>query len=255
LRGAAVRFGLVMLLAGLAAGAPARADEVPLRFAVPALPIWAQSRVLGEPAGVAVDVVRLLMSRAGVRGTIRALPIARILSAEDRGGWDFAILARQPDDGPDEPKLLAKIAELSWIVVARPGRPLKTMDDLPKLGRIAAFRGVIGTMPLLTGMPGVRIEEVSSVLSGLRMLAAGRVDAVTGSDIVIDALASHLGIADRLGDRLFIAPVVASLAASDAQAETPAAEALKTAAEELVAEGAIQRMIDTALRDAVAAAK
>jgi hypothetical protein len=231
------RFCLVLMMF-CAAPWPARADERVLRFDVPELPLWATTPPGGgEPVGIAPTAIHMVLDKARLRGEIRALPMRRLLAPESASGRDYLLFVDEGDGAPPGSVRLARLLELNAVVVARRGIPLHERADLDRVGPIAIARGV-AVPGSLRGDEALQFDEVRSLDSGLRMLAAGHVNAVLGIDAAIDRLAEQLGDTDILGDSLAVQRLDGMLGASDAEAATPEASAIGRAASDLAKSGA-----------------
>jgi ABC-type amino acid transport substrate-binding protein len=232
----------------LASMTPASADEA-LRFAVLESPIWAETPAEQPPGGVEFDVVRAILDRAGVHAEIIILPLGRILAGGAADRWSFAVATRNQASVASGVVYLAKIVTIPTVIVARKGLVVRRSEDLAGLGPIASIRNLFSDRDVQGILP-ITFEQVPSTENGLRMLAAGRVNAVISTVLSLDLFAMHTGNADLLGDRLTpdALPVEAWLVASKDAADTQAARALAEAVEEMAASGTTWRVMTNAFR-------
>jgi hypothetical protein len=238
-----------LLLSLIFGSSTADAEERVLRFDIPALAPWAESGPDGgEPTGIAVNVVHMLLDRCHLTGRVRALPMTRLLAPVSAAERDFIMFGTLHDPSPPGVIYLTQIGELRGVVVARRGMQLRDMGDLSRVGPIATLRTALWPFYTIDD-PAMILEQVPSIESAIRMLAAGHVNAVSGTDVAIEAIARQLGDSDLLGDELEVARVRLILAASDAESNTPEAAALRDAADAMAREGVVADFINNALRN------
>jgi len=242
----------VLLLSLIFGAFAARADERVLRFDIPALAPWAENGPDGaEPTGIAVTVVHMLLDRCHLKGRVRALPMTRLLAPISAPERDFIMFGTLHDPSPPGVIYLTQIGELRGVVVARRGLQLRDAADLSRIGPIATLRAALWPFYTIDD-PALILEQVPSIESAVRMLAAGHVNAVSGTDVAIEAIARQLGDSDLLGDALEVARIRLILAASETEAKTPEATSLREAADAMASEGVVAEFINNALRNPAA---
>jgi hypothetical protein len=215
---------------------------------VPELPLWGEVPAGGgEPVGIAVATAHMMLDRAGLQGRVRAVPLGRIFASDSAPDRDFMLTAVMQDSPPPGLTVLAVFGDLRIVVAARRGIELHSLADLERIGPIARIHGVPWP-PVLSSDPAIVTREVRSVENAIRMLAAGRISAVTGTDLIIDSLAQQLGDSDILGDRVELEHLDAVLASNGPPADPEIAAALAKAAREIAAEGSFVTFMNNALR-------
>lgn len=178
----------------------------------------------------------LLCERAHLRHLDRVLPQRRAYSLAANDGRDFYFVTRSIDVASIGGVRLTPLFDVTVVAVARRGLKLSGKADLATLGEIAFPAGSPPERGYMVD-PSWHLHAVPSVDNALRMLNAGRVDAVLDVDFVIDDRAAALGLTAALGDRVEVYGDGVDLAATAEAASTPEAAALRQAAEELAPTG------------------
>ncbi|MUM77240.1 transporter substrate-binding domain-containing protein [Pseudodesulfovibrio sp. F-1] len=197
---------LVPALALLPGGiTPVRADEARvLRLAVVDMAPYGFVHN-GEPAGLGLELGELLAAGAGAGTTATLSSRRQILQALARGEADMAVLPGGPPPGRGAVNA-GPLLQSQFAAIARSGTPLRSRHDLA--GKtVAVVRDEPGD-PLLSTRQGVALLPVPDLSRGLKLLLAGKVDAVAAERLAllhaVDAL--HLP-ARALGSPLPLSPV------------------------------------------------
>jgi len=193
------------------------------QLVVPDAAPWAQVAPDGTRSGIAVEMARTLSGRAGIDLDLRLAPIGRLYALLEKGVGQYGLV---PWPGPETGRVekLGGLLDLPLMAVARDDAPPPTIERLRRAGRIGVLRGAVPMFS--TGIAaGLPFEEVPDALAGLKMVGAGRLDAMVISSFVLDRLTerqradNHLGRPEWL-EMAHIALVAAQDAATTEEGRT-----------------------------------
>lgn len=130
------------------------------------------------------------------------------------------------------------------IAVTRKGTPpLARYEDLYRLSKGVGFlRGAKYGHPIDTD-PLVPRVDVAQTSTALTMLAAGRLDAVVGTALLVAAQAKEEGLEGSMGSRLILGHMTFNLMAAADRAGDPRIQAVAKALNELRAEGVFEQLL------------
>jgi ABC-type amino acid transport substrate-binding protein len=145
----------------------------------------------GEPAGLACEAALALAAGAGFEPATVLVSRAEALRRLASGEADMAVMTGGPPSGAAITNL-GPVAVSRFIVLGRAGTALRTPRDLP--GKtVATVRGAPED-PALSTRCGVAVLPVANAANGLKLLLAGRVDAVAGERLVLLQAAAAMNL-------------------------------------------------------------
>lgn len=170
---------------------------------------WAPYQVAGEngPEGLDIELVRRIAARAGCEVEFKRMPWARLLKSIQRGDIDGAMAAARNAERAAYAYFTKPYRnETVGLMVRKSDEAIRDMDSLREIvasGReIGMWRDYYygETVEALKSDPetadGFRVMDQGTTL--LRMLAAGRFDAVLGDPVADTDTAKDLGITDKI---------------------------------------------------------
>lgn len=155
----------------------------------------------GRPAGIDVDLMRELSRRTGVELHVHLQPFKRVLEELRQGRLDAGMAVLHSTEREAFLQYTGVLRLSRYQLFVRRGQefPFERAEDLR--GRsVAVVRGFLvgDTLREELSSARVRLESVASQEQTLRMLLAGRVDAIAGQSVVMRHLAREQGAAGRL---------------------------------------------------------
>ncbi len=195
--------------------------------------------------GMMYEIGNLIAETAGIPYQNRVVPYARTVANLRDGHADMVLRFGNPE--------LTQVATQVAPVVAMPVQVFTLAGR--EVNSIAALRGktvaVARSFPLdrrISAEPAIRLYLVDNNEHGVRMLFAGRVDALIGSDFGVLGAIRHLQRKpEDLGPTLPLEQQYFWLHLSRRVGDPAIADRLKTAVETLQQQGAIQRIWQTYL--------
>ena len=196
----------------------------------------------GESSGLAVDVIALLAARSGLRLEARGIPLARIgvrLAQSQQGG--FAVFAR-PETLPVHVVELGDTLDIPLLAIASRGEPDPTLDRLRQLGGVGLVHGAARLLPpdLVRGIP---VREMPDIMSGLKMIETGRVDAMLLTQVEADLISPEQKQRLRLGTAVQVGVLHIMLASNESIAGQAEARQLEGAWNACLRDGSIARLL------------
>jgi polar amino acid transport system substrate-binding protein len=199
--------------------------------------------------GLNVRIVAELKRRSGQPIEAKVVPSARHVTQFRQEKQAYSI--SQTDNLTDEDgPILGEVSQYPVVVVTTKGQPLKTYDELIAL---SADKG-LGIMRRLSYAPlgadeRIKKVEINTIENGLRMLAAGRVSAVVGSQPAILAAAEKTETTAMLGAMLVINHASHVLRARPEAANSAMSLALAQTLSSMRKDGTIARIISDYQRE------
>ena len=157
--------------------------------------------VAGNAAGIDVDILAELSRRTGVEFDIQLAPFKRVIETVRDGRVDagMAVLRSAEREGF---AIFTGVLHNSTYALFVPAGSTLAFDGLDSLrGRhIGKVRGffVSEAFDAEVAAGQIRITEAATAEQSLRMLVAGRIDAISGQAVVTRYVARELGLADRI---------------------------------------------------------
>lgn len=195
----------------------------------------------GQSKGLYFEIGNRVAEAAGLSFTNRVVPFARAITALENGDADMSMFFRREGN----PRLvpLAKVYVLKNIVIGRKGTRFETFADLQ--GKEVAKMRRTDYGEAFEKDSAIAMVEINNYAQGIAMLMEDRVDAVVGPEIGLFFSARQSGY----GRELFSAPLEVSrrevwVQVSAATVDEAKQAALKAAIELLLADGAIQQIIE-----------
>ena len=177
-----LEFSLTTLIAALVLPLSFALAE-PVRFVIVDFPPYALHDDPEGRLGLMADIDIAIAERAGLSVTDKVLPMARAIKNLERGLSDCAVIALTPWS---EEKFLpvAKILNrFDAIIVTREGLPITRVEDLHGK-RLAIPRGSFSDSPISSD-PNIEQVLTNGYEQSVRLLKAGRVEAIAGSELSI----------------------------------------------------------------------
>ena len=155
----------------------------PIRFATVDYVPYALHDDLHGRLGLFTDFSTAIAERAGISISEDVLPMARAIKNLERGLTDCAIMARTPwSEEKFQP--VAKVFErFDAAIFTRAGLTITRVEDLHGK-RLAIPRGSFLDSPISSD-PNIERVETNDYKQSVRLLKAGRVDAIAGSELSI----------------------------------------------------------------------
>lgn len=150
----------------------------------------------GAPAGVSVDLARMLAERLGLVVDLVAYGSARAVNeALDADAWDVAFMAADPERA-ERVAFTAPYVEIEASYVVRADAPFRSCADLDSPGlRIAAGRKAAYELHLARTLRHAAIDRAPDQGAALRLFLDRGLDAGAGVRQALDAFAAdHAGL-------------------------------------------------------------
>lgn len=166
---------LCLWLVGLLLAATGMAEELRPLALVPDVEPWGYADSQAQPAGLLADFYQVLFARARLSPTIELRPYARVLQDLATGQAHLSVMFR----GPAADKVarsLGLVVPTPVLVLARPGSSARALADLAG-GQVGFLRGS-RYGKVFDDDASFRHIPVNNADQGLRMLLAGRLDAL-----------------------------------------------------------------------------
>lgn len=223
-------------------GAVGTASSQTLTWAIAAAPQYAEVDVAGEPFGPAYEVTISMVERSGLDIGVAVVPGGRLFEGLASGAYGFVSAPVGPAADAFG-TLLTEVFDVPVIAVVAEGARLAGPEDLADLKAIGVARGTLPDLPLLQQL-SPQLVELPTTRNGVHMLASGRIDALIASALGIILTARSEGLAQRLGENIRVGDMRLGLYASKGLAYSPAAQQLRRAVEEVVAEGVVEAVAE-----------
>ncbi|PXX40368.1 transporter substrate-binding domain-containing protein [Undibacterium pigrum] len=203
----------------------------------------------GSYDGINVRIANELRRRSGVPLELVIVPSSRhlLMFPADKEAYSISQSENFTDhDGV----ILSEVTQFPIMVVAQRGAVLKNYDDLIAL---AADRGIGMMRRLSYGTfaqdERVRKVEINTLENGLRMLEAGRISGIVGSQPAILAAAERNSSTHLLGPGLVIAYGAHVMRVRPEFAASTQSKALSATLLAMKNDGSIARILDDFLKD------
>lgn len=226
---------ILVLLAVIVSSVSPCAEADPPVWGITTIAPWGAEVEAADTPSISGAIVREIARRVGLDFRIEPLPYARLLHRIETDTIDVALAFRRRDAEAFS-AYPACLFQVPIVAYARKGLPLTRYEDLATLkGGIGIIRGVTY---------GERFESDSTLARSvetdfppmLRKLAAGRLDGVAGSSVVLMHYAQAVAASDLLGDRLLLTVTEACVQVPKARADAPLTQAIVTVAQAMTAE-------------------
>ncbi len=203
----------------------------------------------GAYDGINVRIVNELRRRSGIAIELQVVPSARHVAMfpSDKEAYSIS----QSENFTDQQgSFLVEVTQYPVIVVAPRGAVLKNFDDLLNL---SANKGIGMMRRLRYGNFGqderIRKVEINTLENGLRMLEAGRISGIVGSQPAILAAADSNGMRNLLGPSLVISFGSHVLRVRPEFAQSTTSKTLVSTLLAMKNAGSIARILDAFLKD------
>lgn len=194
----------------------------------------------GQPTGLYYEISNRIAEAAGLSYTNQIVPFARAITELERGDADMSMFFRR--EGNPQLAPLIVVYTLKNVLIGRKGTQFDALDDLH--GKLVAQTRRTHYGEAFENDPAITKVEVTDDAQGIAMLMNNRVDAYVGPEINIFFTAQQAGYArEDFGAPLEVSQRDVWVQTSAVVDEATQA-ALKAAAESLLAEGAIQQIVE-----------
>lgn len=151
-----------------------------------------------RPAGLDTEIVHAVLTRIGVTPEYEAMPWNRVLKRLDMDGYDLAFQFVDTPERRAKYLLVGPFRMGRTVVMARRSNPVRfeSMQDLTGL-RVVTVQGFAYTAEFDAAVGFTRIP-VNDVTLGVKMVAAGRADAMIGDIWSLSGAADSQGLAGQL---------------------------------------------------------
>ncbi|MBE0507388.1 MAG: transporter substrate-binding domain-containing protein [Marinospirillum sp.] len=235
---------LLVLLPWLSfpAGAEAASEEPPLIALIMETEPWGfYHPATGELQGIWLDIAQELELTSGLSQTKRLAPYARVIEGLANGAADVSYLIRS-EDRDAEVTHAGHLFDFGSIVQVRQGIQLKSYDDLQGL-RIGVLQS-IRLSPRFDQDQQLHKVMVRNYENMLAMLAAGRLDAVSGNSLSLAYLQEQMQMQGLVGDRLVLQVTPVTVQFSQRSQRLVQIPRIQKAVEQLREEGRIDAVLD-----------
>lgn len=203
---------------------------------------WGGEVETSETPSISGAIIQEISRRVGIEFRIEPLPYARLLRRIEADTIDIALSFRR-QDAEAFSAYPACLFRVPIVAYARKGLTLRQYEDLTHLsGGIGVIRGVTY---------GERFDQDPTVVRSvetdfppmLRKLAAGRLDGVAGSTVMLMHYAQQTNVTGLLGDRLLLTLTEVCLQVPKGRADVPLTRAVVAAVRAMAAEGWAEALI------------
>jgi polar amino acid transport system substrate-binding protein len=149
----------------------------------------------GNPTGTHWDYLDAIAEHSGLCINKRLLPYARVRASLEQGGHDGGIMFRS-EDLDSKIQAAAHIRSLAVVVIPRKGISIDTYEDLKGL-QIGKTRSTRLNSRFDTDT-ALRKYKLNNYEQAVKMIAAGRLDAVAGSQLVLSYQLNKLDAFDKV---------------------------------------------------------
>ncbi|SFX43941.1 substrate-binding periplasmic protein [Marinospirillum alkaliphilum] len=214
----------------------------PLRALIMETEPWGfHDETTGQAMGIWLEIAALIEAESGLQQQKRLVPYARVLESLHYGDADLSYLIRAPArDG--EVQHAGYLFSFGSVVLAREGIKLERYEDLAGL-RIGVLRG-IRLSPRFDADTSLNKVYLRNYETLIGMLAAGRLDAISGNSLSLMYLSEQLQVSELLGDRLVLQATPVTVQFSLHYEDTQRMERIQQAVERLQQSGAIEQVLD-----------
>lgn len=202
--------------------------------------------------GINVRIANELRRRSGVSLELVVVPSARHMAMfpADREAYS---ISQAENFSNQEGSFLSEVTQFPILVVAQRGAVLKNYDDLIALSMV---RGIGMMRRLSYGTFGqderIRKVEINTLENGLRMMEAGRISGIVGSQPAILAAAEKSASANSLGPSLVISYGSHVMRVRPEFASSAASKTISATLLAMKNDGSIARILDDFLKDSKA---
>jgi ABC-type amino acid transport substrate-binding protein len=154
---------------------PAAVARAPLRLTLVNLMPWAGNGPHGQPVGALIDLCAQLAALSGVPITPMAVPYGRAPYMLSSGGTDLMLAIDTSTSGSSA---IEYVGTVDIVILGRSGFRFQRLDDL--FGKTVGTLRHTGYSQQLEAETRIHKHAFDSYEQGLRMLQAGRLDAIMG---------------------------------------------------------------------------
>jgi polar amino acid transport system substrate-binding protein len=196
----------------------------------------------GQLQGIWLDIAEELEMATGISQEKKLAPYARVMESLALGDADLSYLIRSPDRDA-EVVHAGRLFDFGSVIQAHPEVSLETYDDLQGL-KIGVLQG-IRLSPRFDLDQQLYKIPVRNYETMLTMLAAGRLDAVSGNSLSLAYLQEQMQMQDDMGDRLVLQVTPVTVQLSNESPHLDLVPVITKAVEHLRETGRIQNILDS----------
>ncbi|MCP4368506.1 MAG: transporter substrate-binding domain-containing protein, partial [Deltaproteobacteria bacterium] len=148
-----------------------------------------------EVTGIITDVVKEIIKRTGIKGTIQLEPWARVYKKGLNEPNVVLFTAARTEQRENLFKWVGPMINKRWGLFAKreSSIKIKSLDDAKKVGKIGVMRGD-ARETLLRAKGFKNLYLLNNHIQALKMLMIGRIDLFASADIEISSLTREAGI-------------------------------------------------------------
>ncbi|MFD2230194.1 substrate-binding periplasmic protein [Alkalimarinus sediminis] len=171
-------------------------DIKPIQFDIIKSYPFAYINENGKEVGTYWEYADLIAEETGISIAKSIMPKSRLISNLKSGHSDAAILFKT-DSLNSHVEYIVQVRTIPIIVATQKGTLINHYDDLKSLATIGVFRsGVIN--PRFDNDNQLNKDFISSYPKMVKMLAAKRLDAITGNGVALKALINQMCLQDKV---------------------------------------------------------
>lgn len=155
----------------------------------------------GQARGIDVELMQELSQRSGIAFDIQLVPFKRVIESLRLGTVDLGMAVLRNAEREAFAIYSGVLHNSTYVLFAPKGREFR-FDSLESLrgkniGRVRGFF-ISEAFDAEVAAGRIMVSESAAAEQGIKMLMAGRVDAISGQSVVTRYLAREMGLADRL---------------------------------------------------------
>ncbi len=191
-------------------------------------------------SGIYFDLANALATEAGFLANNSVSPYARIISELKSGHTDMTIMFRYPEL-EEHVVYVVPLPPLKTVVIGRSGTVFDSLDSL-KNKKIAYLRGASFSDAIDEDSSIIK-QRTADFLQGVRMMMAGRVDAIIGPmDPILSAAAKINRGAESFGEPFVVSERTPWIQVSKRGKHLQSVETLETAFNALQSRGVLTQL-------------
>jgi polar amino acid transport system substrate-binding protein len=147
------------------------------------------------PTGLAVDLVRMILSRTGDTGTVQVVPYARLMHDVRQGPSTIGFIVARTPEREGMMQWLGPIIVVPCHLYMKAGAAVvpRSLEEARSLGSIGVARGGVDARYFEAHGFG-NLDYSESQATTLRKIYLGRVDATPIGSVVFDSLLDEIGL-------------------------------------------------------------
>jgi len=193
-----------------------------------------------QQSGIYFDTANILIAEAGYEASNQIYPYARIIKELKTGQTDMTIMFRYPEL-EDHVTFIAPLPALKTVVIGIQGSTFDSVESLE--GKTIAYLRGGKFSHEIDSHPEIIRYDTNDFFEGIRLLIAGRVDAIIGPLTPIISAAEQAGHDEQLfGTPLIVDQRIPWVQISNQSKNRISTQKLKAAFESMVRRGELDRL-------------